>query len=192
MNNKHLVPDTGINIGAIEKLYYAGLADYVIGQRLGTSANAVRSWRKFRNLPANKSGRPKQILQSGESITTLRGYTLPKDLFTRLDVGIKKRARSIDEASAFKLYSLGYNDEAIGFVLEVSPSTVRSWRTRYQLSPVHNITRTMAREQNKFHKIATAELLEPTEDPESLYFCTDTLEQICGKTPLEEEYNHER
>jgi uncharacterized protein YjcR len=160
-----------LNGESIKKFYDAGLPDYIIANILGINASDVSNWRENNKLPNKKINCKNPFNILANSFDKPRNRKCSR--YTRID--------KINRDLVKSLYHSGYNDDALAFIIGVCSSTVRGWRKRNGLPPVNNITLSMAREQDKFYRIAHQDAHETQEDPESLYYCTDTLVKVCGK-----------
>jgi uncharacterized protein YjcR len=168
MTNKQSV---SFNEELVKKFYNAGLPDYVIANILCINTSDVSTWRENNKLPNKKANYINPLSLLSNSVGKYRDRKCSK--YTRID--------KINRDLIKSLYHSGYNDDALAFIIGVCSSTVRGWRKRNGLPPVNNITLSMAREQEKFYRIAHQDAHETQEDPESLYYCTDTLIKVCGK-----------
>lgn len=144
----------------IEILYNEGLNDDEISERLGITVSVVVSWRRKNHRRAQRK-------------VKLIKINIPPDTEK------KKYYRTREDIYA-NLYKMGYNDEAIAYLCDVSARTVKTWRRKAELPIIHKITLAIAKNQIKRYMIEKAESEEPLDDPESL-FGSPILEAICGK-----------
>ena len=121
----------------IAELYKQGLSDSKIAEAVGCSRLTVFSWRQRNGKPTNN---PK--------------HTQP----VKKNPAEKRVAhnKKVDDDRARELYDSGLDDQEIGSILGLSPSTISAWRRRHNLISQRKISQEVINPEAKKLSAANA------------------------------------